>query len=75
MAKTPLKNKINRFFFRNRDKGIHNLMLYIAIGCVVVYVLHLLNVKDPYITQLLVFDRDSILHGQVSRAFAKSFPQ
>ncbi len=69
MAKTPLKNQINRFFFRNRDKGIHNLMLYIAIGCVAVYVLHLLNVKDPYITQLLVFDRDSILHGQVWRLF------
>ena len=37
---TKLKSKINRFFYRNRNKGVPNLMLYIAIGNLLVYLLY-----------------------------------
>ena len=67
-----LKSKVNRFFYRNRDKGIRNLMLVLAIGCGIVYITYLLNIQDPLIVNLLRFDRAEILHGQVWRLF--TFP-
>ena len=61
-----LKRRFNRFCFRNRDKGIPNLMLYITIGAAA---LALMNMVDPsgalYYT--LCFDRELILQGQVWR--------
>ena len=39
-----LRRKFNRFCFRNRDKGIPNLMLYISLGAAV---LALMNMIDP----------------------------
>ena len=38
-----LRKQISLFFYRNRDKGIHNLMLYIAIGNVIVYLISLID--------------------------------
>ena len=73
MANTPLKNKINRFFYRNRDKGIPNLMLWISIGNVIVYVLSLLNQSNLLFYSLLRFDYHSVLRGQVWRLFSYPF--
>ena len=55
-----------RFFLRNRDRGIRNLMLYIAIGNALVYLLMLIDPSNT-VHDLLVFDRTSILNGQVWR--------
>ncbi len=73
MAKTPLKSKINRFFYRNRSKGLPRLMLYIAIGNLVVYLLYLLKRSDPLFYRMLLFDRSLILKGQVWRLFTYPF--
>ena len=61
-----LRRKFDRFCFRNRNKGIPNLMLYVAIGTGIVY---LINGMDPSQTlyQLLAFDPDLILRGQIWR--------
>lgn len=69
MAKTPLRSKINRFFFKNRNKGIRNLMLYIAIGNLVVYVLTIMNRTNPVFYEWLYFNPERILAGQVWRLF------
>ena len=60
-------SQFNRFLYKNRNKGIRNLMLYIAIGNVVVYLLCLLNRSNPLFFYLLLFNRSSILHGEVWR--------
>ncbi len=61
-----LRRKFDLFCFRNRSKGIPNLMLYISLGTALVY---LMNYLDPSATlyRLLCFDREAILHGQVWR--------
>ena len=64
---TKLKSKINRFFYRNQNKGIPNLMLYIAIGNLLVYLLYSLNRSDPLFYSMLIFDGEQILHGQIWR--------
>ncbi len=65
-----LKRNANRFLFRNRNKGIPNLMLYIGIGSLVVFVISLFNGNVP---ALLRFDAASILSGQVWRLFSYPF--
>lgn len=65
-----MKNPIvqmNRFLYKNRNRGLRNLMLYVAIGNVVVYLLYLLNQSNPLFYYLLIFDRASILRGEVWR--------
>ena len=69
MAKTSFRSKFNRFFYKNRNKGIRNLMLYLAIGNVVVYLLTVLNRANPFFYQLLYFNPELILAGQVWRLF------
>ena len=61
-----LKRRFNRFCFRNRDKGIPNLMLYITLGAAA---LALMNMIDPShaLYYMLCFDKEAILHGQVWR--------
>ena len=61
-----LKRRFNRFCFRNRDKGIPNLMLYITLGAAV---LALMNMIDPShaLYSMLCFDKEAILRGQVWR--------
>ena len=59
--------KINAFFFKNRNKGIPNLMLYIGIANVVVYVLTLLNPGNPLFYNLFAFSYTGILRGEVWR--------
>ena len=61
-----LKRRFNRFCFRNRDKGIPNLMLYITLGAAA---LALMNMIDPShaLYSMLCFDKEAILQGQVWR--------
>ena len=61
-----LRTRFNRFCYRNRDKGISNLMLYISLGCALVYLMTQIT-QNPILYQLLVFDRAAILRGQVWR--------
>jgi membrane associated rhomboid family serine protease len=61
-----LRNRFNRFCFRNRDKGIPNLMLYISLGTALVYLMT--EFTGNYVLYAwLYFDRDLILQGQVWR--------
>ncbi len=62
------RKNFERFCFRNRDKGIPNLMLYIALGTAVVYVMTMIN-QNYLLYNLLCFDRAKILQGQVWRLF------
>ena len=65
----PLKNlirRLERFFQRNRDRGIRNLMIYIAAGNAILYVFSMID-PSHFLENLLCFDRTSILHGQVWR--------
>lgn len=64
---TPFRSKMNRYFFNRRDKGIRNLMLYVSVGNVIVYVLTLLNTATPFFYDLLRFDFDKLFSGQVWR--------
>lgn len=61
-----LRRNFERFCYRNRDKGIRNLMLYICIGNAVVYLMtNIMGNLGLY--YFLMFDRTLILHGQVWR--------
>ncbi len=66
-----LRSRFERFCYKNRNKGIPNLMLYIAIGCGLVTVTALLGY--PQIYNLLCFDRAAILQGQVWRLITPVF--
>lgn len=61
-----LRNRFERFCFRNRDKGIPNLMLYIAIGNAIVLLMSMFN-GGSILYDLLYFDKAKILEGQVWR--------
>lgn len=67
-----LRTRFERFCYRNRDKGIPNLMLYITIGTAIVYLVSLFN-GGSILYQLLYFDKDSILKGQIWRLFTYVF--
>ena len=69
-----LRKRFDRFCFRNRDKGIPNLMLYIVLGNAVVTIMSLLN-GGNVLFSLLCFDKDLILQGQVWRLFTYVFTQ
>jgi len=64
-----LRKRFDRFCFVHRNKGIPNLMLYICIGSAIAYVMTLMT-QNPIIYQLLIFDKNAILHGQVWRLFS-----
>ena len=69
-----LKRNANRFLYRNRNKGIPNLLLYIGIGNLVVYVISLImGLKDIRVYDLLCFNASHILSGQVWRLFTYPF--
>ncbi len=59
-------NRFELFCFRNRNKGIPNLMLYISLGCALVYLISAAS-GNTVLYSLLCFDRASILQGQVWR--------
>lgn len=63
-----LRKQFELFCFRNRNKGIPNLMLYISLGTAVVYLMSRMA-GNTFLYSLLMFDRTSILHGQIWRLF------
>ena len=69
-----LRRGFERFCFRNRDKGIPNLMLYIAIGNAIVLVMSMINGGNA-LYDLLCFDKSKILQGQVWRLITYVFTQ
>ena len=66
-----LGTKFERFCLKNRDRGIPNLMLFIAIGNVIVYLLNLFAL--PGLRQYLEFDRAAVLHGHLWRLITYIF--
>ena len=69
-----LRRGFERFCFRNRDKGIPNLMLYIALGNALVIIMSMIN-GGSILYDLLSFDKGKILEGQVWRLFTYVFTQ
>ena len=63
-----LRRRFERFCYQNREKGIPNLMLYISLGCGLVYLITSIT-QNTILYNLLVFDRSAILHGQIWRLF------
>ena len=60
------RRQFELYCYKNKDKGISNLMLYIALGTAVVYVMsEMLGNHTLY--NLLYFDRNLILKGQIWR--------
>ena len=64
-----LRKKFDIFCFKNRDKGIPNLMLYLCLGTAIVYLFSLFT-ENYIIYDLFAFDRQLILQGQVWRLFS-----
>lgn len=64
---TPFRSKVNRFFYRNGNKGIRNLMLYVGVGNLAIYVLTLLNPTNPLFYDLFRFDFSGLFSGEVWR--------
>ena len=63
-----LRTSFERFCYANRYKGIPNLMLYIAVGTAIVYLVG--QMAGNYaLYSVLCFHRESILQGQVWRLF------
>ena len=67
-----LRRRFELFCFRNRSKGIPNLMLYVVLGNAIVYLLSLVN-QTFILYDILCFDRKLILQGQVWRLFTYVF--
>lgn len=69
-----LSIRFNRFFLQHRNKGIPNLMLYIALGNAIVLIVSMLN-GGAVLYDLLCFDKAKILEGQVWRLVTYVFTQ
>ena len=67
-----LRNRFERFCYRNREKGITNLMLYISVATAIVYLMSMFDGSNT-LYYALCFDRDAILRGQVWRLFTYVF--
>ncbi len=63
-----LRRNFERFCFQNRNKGIPNLMLYVAVGSAIVYLMTVMT-QNTVLYNALYFNRDAILHGQIWRLF------
>ena len=61
-----LRRRFELFCYHNREKGIPNLMLYVSLGCALVYMITSIT-QSNILYSMLVFDRNAILHGQVWR--------
>ena len=64
-----LRRKFETFCFRNRNKGIPNLMLYLCLGSAIVYLMSMFANTD-LLYYWLCFDRNLILQGQIWRLFS-----
>lgn len=61
-----IRRSFELFCFKNRNKGIPNLMMYICIGNAAVYLLSMFD-QSYTLYYLLRFHKDAILAGQVWR--------
>ena len=61
-----LRKRFDRFCYRNQDKGIPNLMLFICLGSALVYLTTIMT-NNPIVLEFLSFNRTKILHGQIWR--------
>ncbi len=61
-----LRKRFDIFCFRNRNKGIPNLMLYLSLGSALVYLMSTFA-ENNILYYYLCFDRELILQGQVWR--------
>ena len=66
------RRKATTFFLRNRDKGIRNLMLYVAIGNVIVYLFSIID-RSGLLLDALSFSPTAIRQGQIWRLFTVMF--
>ena len=64
-----LRRNFERFCYRHRGHGIPNLMLWIAIGKALVYMLTMID-PSAAVYRALAFSRSAILEGQVWRLFS-----
>ena len=69
-----LRTQFERFCYKNRDKGIPNLMLYIVLGNAIVWLMTMIN-GGTVLYDLLYFDKEKILQGQVWRLVTYVFTQ
>ena len=67
-----LRRRFERFCFQNRNKGISNLMLYVALGSGLVYLIGMIT-NNNALYYALCFDRDLILQGQLWRLITYIF--
>ena len=67
-----LRTRFERFCYKNRDKGIPNLMLYVMLASAIVYILSAYDQSNT-LYNVLCFDRSLILQGQVWRLFSYVF--
>ena len=67
-----LRKRFDTFCYRNRHKGIPNLMLYIAVTSGVIYFLSLITQNSVFL-HALSFDRELVLQGQIWRLFTGVF--
>lgn len=72
MSFLNLRTKFERYCYRNRDKGIPNLMLYVCIGAAIVYLMGMIN-GGNILYEYLRFDKAAIFRGQVWRLFTYVF--
>ncbi|MBQ9762244.1 MAG: hypothetical protein IJV82_04105 [Oscillospiraceae bacterium] len=63
-----IRNRFERFCFRNRNKGIPNLMLYLSLGAGLVYLMSYFA-QNYVLYYYLCFNKTLILQGQVWRLF------
>lgn len=61
-----LRHRFERFCVIHRDSGIPNLMMYLALGAAVVYLMTY-TTQNGFLYEWLSFDRNLILQGQVWR--------
>lgn len=62
-----IQQKIDRFCMEYPNFGIPNLMLYIAIGNVAIYLIDTFSMSGAALSNLLYFSRYEIFHGQIWR--------
>ncbi len=67
-----LRRNFERFCYKNRTKGIPNLMLYISLGSAIVSLLSIID-RSNTLYYALCFNRELILQGQVWRLFTYVF--
>ncbi len=67
-----LRRSFERFCFKNRKIGIPNLMLFVSIGAALVYLMDLIS-GSHILYDVLSFNKEAILQGQVWRLFSYIF--